>query len=294
VAEPRAAKPVVAKRGAGEPAAAAREVDRPADEVADSPPREHKKKKPDRTGDDNSDSATLRMPKVHLIPNTAVIRGRKLAILKHPETGDELGVVWETTRKVLGATKILGIGPIKFEFPRSYEVRDGDKAGPALVRIRIDKPSFRFELGAAEAWRPVKYVVSTADGDIGTFVVSRNPLKPDNRILDADGQRVGEMVWELKIGRRVVLLDRDRNEFGHVIGERSLEHAEMVEEAKQGRGKIKVEVHTIFNPDKRGSYAVVHPDRVGDRWAHAMVLAFGALVQGAGLFAMQAGAKDTF
>jgi hypothetical protein len=55
---------------------------------------------------------------------------------------------------------------------------------------------------------------------------------------------------------------------------------------------VKVEVHSIFNPDKRGSDAVVHEGRVGDAWTHAMILGFGVLVQGAGVFAPLSGAKE--
>jgi hypothetical protein len=89
------------------------------------------------------------------------------------------------------------------------------------------------------------------------------------------------------------MVGRDGSEFGHVIGERSVENEELAEEFKRtGKPRVKVEVHSVFNPDKRGSYAVVHEGRVGEAWARAMILAFGVLVQGAGIYAAASGAKD--
>jgi hypothetical protein len=262
------------------------------DDVNEQPTPPRKKKRAPDGGDAAEMPAILRMTKFHFVPNTALIRRRKMAFLKDPESGEDLGTVVETTFKILGNSKLLGIGPFKIEFPARYELREGGHRGPALVGLRVARRAFRFQLNKYD-WSSLKYVVSTADGDIGTFVVSCDPRRPTSTVLGADGERVGQVVWDKKIGRRVVMVGRDGSEFGHVIGERSVEYEEMAEEAKQtGKAKVKVEMHSIFNPDKRGSYAVVHESRVGDAWTHGMVLAFGVLVQGAGVYAAQSGAKE--
>jgi hypothetical protein len=280
--------PKVAAKPARRPTA---EPEDEEDEVNEQPTPPRKKKRA-AEGEAAEMPAIMRMTKFHFVPNAALIRRRKMAFLKDPESGEDLGTVVETTFKVLGNSKLLGIGPFKIEFPAKFELREGGHRGPALVGLRVARRAFRFQLGTYDL-SALKYVVSTADGDIGTFVVPRNPRSPNNAVLGADGERVGQVVWDLKVGRRVVMVARDGSEFGHVIGERSIENEELLEEAKRtGKAKVKVEMHSVFNPDKRGSYAVVHGSRVGDAWTHAMVLAFGVLVQGAGVYAAASGAKE--
>jgi predicted RNA-binding Zn-ribbon protein involved in translation (DUF1610 family) len=267
----------------------------PADELPDdpdedAPPRKSKSRKGGKVAEPVAVSALLQMAKVHLVPNTSLFAGRKKAFVKDPESGDELGVIRETTFKLFGNPNILGIGPFKIECPPKYEVRDG--AGLLAVRIRVDRKAFRFQLSKYDV-SSQKWVVETSAGPVGAFVVSQTKGS-DTRLLDADGRPAGRIVADTSIARRVVLVDTDGAEIGHVIGERSIENAEMLDEAKQSGkvGKVRIEVKTIFNQDKRGSFAVVNESRVNDPWAHAVVLGFGALVQGAGVFAVLAGAKD--
>ncbi len=259
------------------------------DTHANAQPRKSKPRKGGKAAKPVAASALLRMAKVHLVPNTSLFAGRKKVFVKDPDSGDEIGVIRETTFKVLGTGNLLGIGPFKIDFPPKYEVGDGD-AGRFAVRIRMERAAFRFQMSKFD-FRARKWVVETAGSPVGAFVVSQTKSSA-TQLLDADGRSAGRIVAEMSVARRVVLVDPDGAEIGYVIGERSIEDAEMVEAArKSGKVKVKLEAHTIFNQDKRGSFAVVDESRVGDPWAHAMVLGFGALVQAAGVFATLAGAK---
>jgi RNA polymerase sigma-70 factor (ECF subfamily) len=163
----------------------------PYEEVGEQPRPARKKRDPE--GDGAKLSAITRMTKFHFVPNTALVRLWKMAFLKDPETGKDLGVVKDTTFKILGNAKLLGIGSFKVEFPARYELRETGASGPALVGLRVARRAFRFQLSKYD-WSSLKYVVSTADGDIGTFVVPRNPRSLDSAVLGPDGERVGKVV----------------------------------------------------------------------------------------------------